>query len=797
MVAGPHHPNHGPTGAPSGAPSAPSVNPWADPSVMAALGQFGQAFSNVTNAALGTKEDHPAEADKKGGGHPKPDHPKGDGDSSKKEGEHGHGHEHVKGEKKSFLRRLIPGDKGDLLAAIESLGELNDKRVEGNLSQHDIEHAWDHFADLADWDLFRSSYTKKAVARLAGWLFGIPEHPVTPLTPTWDNLGGQVLSFVDHRTHHFHHDVENLCRGFGNGFALTTRLRRLSNPAMFRHSMGSPAGRAAIKKECSILFNLDDDLTRDEVETMTTEIMRRWGAHIVPDPMHPDRYIVDAGHRHGLRNPQDDANHLQFAQIYANAMTLLTASNTAAVPPVVGTLDRLYPQDRTKVDIKYAEFGASIDAQVQSGTTREAFLENFNADAFRATFAQLLNPGRLENDLVTPEGREEIKTLLKNLFNLKATTKLRPDTLPIEIYEILRTHTPAAPGTVLDLGGIAPGTTDSKLGDRTAYTGEAQTHFDQLNNFLVTVYTNLAAAAPARAGVPQRTGGGAYGSLVEALYHSDPKTMELGLGKMKSFGEIVLGLEKPADQDQFLRSYRTGDFTLHFGPLLQRAEIQAACVDTTKREGYKRLVQQLTGNDTVNTGPRLANFITNFITRFNPARLTAGSTEATAHAAMAADLTAVLNALYDTTVTPPVDLVALISNGPEKRDLYQDTFGRITGARTSQEMSDVLNEFSSGLFGANFGIIYGTGAAAINPADKAIARDQCNRLLGIAPARTPTRGEVAQNVKLMDDLVSGWVTTGPLRTNVAASTQANAFRIALAQVNQCLTFGTNYDVIFT
>lgn len=766
--------------------SAPHANPWKDPSILGAMSEFGKALKGISDAALG-KEDHGEEdATGKHGHKGAPDLKAVEGGKdAAAEGGHGRGHAKAGGSKKPWYKRIIPGDKGDLWAALESISELNHKRKEGNLSQHDVEHAWDHFADLADWDLFRLPFAKKGVARLAGWMFGIPEHPVTPTSPQWDNLGGQVLSFVDHPTHHFHHDVENLCRGFGNGFALTSHFRRLSNPATFRHSMGSPAGRDAIKKEASSLFNLDADLTREEVEQMTTTIMARWGADIHENPAGSGVYVVHHRH-HAPRNRQDNANHMQFAQIYANALTLLTASN----------LDKLYPRDKVKVDIKYDAFGASIDTQVQSGTSRETFLENFNADAFRATFAQLLNPVRLQNDLATEEGRAEVKTLLKSLFNLKPTTKLAPGTLPIEIYEILRTHTPGTPGTVLDLGGIAPGTTSSKLGARTAYMGEALAHFDQLNDMLVAIFNNLDVAPTPATGVPTPLAGGTYGTSVEALYHSKPKVMDLGLGKMPKFGEIVLSLEKAEQQDEFLRAYKSSDFKLYFDPLLDRPGIQKACTDPAKRAGLKAMLASLVGSDTVNNGARLKSFVDHFDTKFNSTRFTIGSTEAKAHAAMVKDLNDILNALFESTAVPPLDLVATIVSGPEKKSLYENMFGKMLAANTIQEISELLGEYDPALMKPKFPILSKTGKAKLptDSATKTAAREECNRLFNLT--KVPTFLEVEAYIESMITKVDGWLASDPIKRNGLLEDKAKALKTALENIQDCVKDSDNYNAIF-
>lgn len=770
--------------APEAGSSAPHTNPWKDPSILGAMKEFGKALHGVSDAALG-KDGAPE--------HPAPAGTAPDAAAAATpagaEAAHGHGHAAPGGskKKKTGWRKWIPGDEGSVMLAIQELRDFNKKRKEGNLSQHDVSHLWKNVWNALDWDILATSVIADAAAGAIGWFTGIPEHAVEAKNPDWENLGGQVMSFVEDPQHHFHHDVHNLCRGFANGWSLTTRFRNINSEANFRRAMGSASGRDAIKAENSRLFNMDKDLTRDEVETMTTEIMRRWGADITDNGAGvTPRYTLGARH-HTPRNRQDDANHAAFAQLYVNAMNYLDAD----------TLNRLYPLDKTKVDINYKDFGVSIDTQVQTGTTRETFLENLNPDAFRATFTNLLNPTRLQTDLATPEGREELKAALKNLCNLKPTAKLNPAGLANEFYEILRTHTPGTPAKALNLGGFPPAATVvPKLGARPTVAGEAQTHFDALNDMLVTIYNNLNAAPPTTTGVPTKTGGVTYASTVESLYHSSPKVMDLGLGKMPQFGQIVLGLDKADVQDEFLRGYSSTNFRLYFGPLLDKTGVQKDITDATKRATLKNLVANLVGNDTVSNGPRLKSFVDHFTARFNPTRLAAGSPELAAHTQLTTDLNAILNELY-TPGTPPVDLVQGIANGPEKKSLYENMFGKIAGAKNVTEIGDLLNEFTPMQFGSRFPILAGTGASLVTPANKVAARDECDRLLGLDPSKTPPPGEVTGNIQLMIDEVASWLAPGhPVTANISAGQKATALRLALSNVQTCLTLPGNYDAIF-
>ncbi len=373
--------------------------------------------------------------------HAKPHDPHKKDEAKKEEGKEG---EVKEGESKKDEKK--EGDhaqekEGDWFAAMRSSGAVVDDLVKGKVDKHTLEHAVDHWLDARDLGKARpfAGLIASGVQFGLGKIFKFRDHALEELKPEWETLGRQILTGLKKDPKHgYHGSVENLCHTMKEG-EVEDNFGKFIEDAPFEAAMKTEKGREALQKQIGRITGQTDQPHPLQLQKRIDGILQilsleheeEEGAWAKLKGFLGFKKAAPAAHGHG--HSLDDKGAQKNLVLLRETLKRMKAKGTE------GNLRMIYEGKRQKID--YDKFGDQVDEGVEDGDeSRISFMASFQETSFRNKFKALLDPARVKVKAKTPEGREELRELLKALFDLEAKTKLKATDLEGEIGELMGPH---------------------------------------------------------------------------------------------------------------------------------------------------------------------------------------------------------------------------------------------------------------------------------------------------------------------------------------------------------------------
>lgn len=211
------------------------------------------------------------------------------------------------------------------------------------------------------------------------------------MTIDYDKFGDYVFEHVkvdsnENRTAFFKaFDI----RAFENTFRLLLDGERLTK------ALKKGENRKAAREQLYGLFDLDNGVDAKDLDRQADALKKTLGLG-------------------GTPAPGETTTQGALLKNITTVVSLLKADSN---------LEKLFVEEE-KIPIDYENFGDIVLEKVSGKISAEAFYESFKADIFQTKFEVLANERELQRALKQPEGKEEIKSKIRQLFNMSGSIGL-------------------------------------------------------------------------------------------------------------------------------------------------------------------------------------------------------------------------------------------------------------------------------------------------------------------------------------------------------------------------------------